>query len=165
MSISSFINSPKPVYTVINTAGPIDVPAGAPLESFEIITDGTDPLTVSVPAGTYDLQMIAGINPNNGNETIGLSVLQLVDITDAGSIVLAQSNSASFYGAGANVIIAFNHTQRIVLPVKPAVLGVIPPYLLSMNMKVSQTTADATTLSGVYNDVDMTSRIILRPTF
>ena len=166
MSISSFINSPKPVFTVVNTAGSIVLPTGADLETVEVITDATDVLTVSVPAGTYDLQMIAGINPANGADlTVGASFLQLVDITDLTSTVIAQSNSASFSGTGANVILTFNHTQRIVLPPKPAVAGVIPPYLLSMNMLVSQMTAGAATLDGIVNDIDMTSRIILRPTF
>lgn len=166
MSISSFINSPKPVYTVVNTAGSIVLPTGADLETVEVITDATDVLTVSVPAGTYDLQMIAGINPANGADlTVGASFLQLVDITDLTSTVIAQSNSASFSGTGANVILTFNHTQRIVLPPKPAVAGVIPPYLLSMNMLVSQMSAGAATLDGIVNDINMTSRIILRPTF
>jgi hypothetical protein len=129
MSIQSFINSPynKPapipapvVYTLANQYLP-SVSAQVPqspddnIYDFQLIKDATNSnvLTLVVPAGTYNLQMLACFGPANNDQTIAYGQLLLYDTI--ANVVLAESTGFSGISKADNVNAywIFNHEQLI----------------------------------------------------
>lgn len=160
MSISSFINSPKPVFTLrnlyVNGAGAQSIAAGNDLETPFIICDvANDEMYLSVPAGTYNARLVAAIQPYAGaTPSIGSCEIRLVD--DAGDVICEVSSQSFYSGDGTNTIMYFDQTQRITLTATT---------LLTLKARYSNVSNNSFFSNTVIGDVDRTARIELRPTF
>ena len=162
MSISSFINSPKPVFTLknlyLNGAGIAQaINADDALVLQEIVCDvGNDAIYLSVPAGTYDARLVASIQPYVGaTPNLGSVEIRLID--DAG-VVICSISSQSFYSLdGTNTTLYFDQTQRITLTTTK---------LLTLQARYSNITGNAYFQSGsATGGIDRTARFELRQTF
>jgi hypothetical protein len=129
MSIQSFINSPfnKPapipapvVYSLENLWKPsvakqVPVAPDDEIFDFEIVKNDTDTatLTLVVPAGTYNLQMLACFSPANNDQLLSYGQLLLYDTVS--NTVLAESQGYSGVSQADNVGVfwIFNHEQLI----------------------------------------------------
>jgi hypothetical protein len=129
MSIQSFINSPfnKPapipapvVYSLVDLHTPgvaAQVPqnVGADILDYDLIRDatGVNTLTLVVPAGTYNLEMVACFSPSSNDQILSYGQILLYDTV--ANVVLAESQGYSGACATSNVdaFWIFNHEQLI----------------------------------------------------
>jgi hypothetical protein len=140
MSISSLINSPRAKYEIKNLktltdvfkAQVLAVNNGVASVVTNIVSDaaGTTPLTLTIPAGTYDFQMVGTIGTALVDTTIHYAQLFIVDTTSG--VAIGSSSSKSFVTSTsltnvgpaavgtdvtstAKMFFNFNETVRIVL--------------------------------------------------
>ena len=160
MSISSFINSPKPVFSLrnlyVNGGGAQAIASDNDLVTQSIVCDvANDAMYLSVSAGTYNARLVAGIQPYVGAEpTIGACEIRLVD--DAGNVICEVSSQSFYSGDGTNTIMYFDQTQRITLTATT---------LITLEARYSNVAGASYFMNTVVGDVDRTARFELRPTF
>jgi len=144
MSIASFFNSPKPNYQIYNQGGataiPINATANSVVTSIVKQIGGTAPLTISVPAGVYDLNMFAQLDMADSGafEQVNSYSLRLVDLNDPANntqpnytLIREAIATTSTYSIGCipdGGAWLINQSQRIELPQKADGTD----YLLSM---------------------------------
>jgi hypothetical protein len=123
MSIETLLNSPNATYeyplTLLNTLTTgnqiLAVNDGSLMGDLKVIcvTDAVTSSYLTVPAGTYNIQMICGMKPPT-NASLSYAQLKIVDDSDA---IITTSSSKSFAsGATSNRYVqwVFNESQRVV---------------------------------------------------
>jgi len=172
MSSYSLLNSPNATYdypltisnSVVSASLPMVVNNGATnaLINAICVTDSATLNYLTVPAGTYNIQMICGIKP--GTDAL-LNYAQLI-ITNLAGDIITTSAPRSFTGAGTitQVYWSFNETQRVVFGVDTQ----ISMRLLYSGLSVASTLYNGTiplTINASAKTIDINPRIILTPTF
>ena len=127
MSVSSFFNSAKTKYELVNLGGSTSIPASADatLQVTPIIKSTGDlPITIDVPAGIYNLQMFGQLdttdNPDVQMGTFSFKMVDMNDPANAGQITTAifTSSSHSIKCISDGSAWVLNHFQRVELPEK-----------------------------------------------
>jgi hypothetical protein len=172
MSIETLLNSPNATYeyplTIANSV------ASASLTM--AVNDGTSNVVIpaicitnsatlnylTVPAGTYNIQMICGIKP--GTDSI-LNYAQLI-ITNIDGDIITTSSSKSFNGTGTitQVYWSFNESQRVVFGKETE----ISMRLVYSGLSDASTLYNGTiplTIDGDAKTINLNPQIILTPTF
>jgi len=165
MSINTLLNSSNAFnsqLTVSNTLASASLPLGANDGSTTgiidviCITNNTTPNYLTVPAGTYNIQMICGIKPPIN---ASLDYAQLIITNDDGDVLTTSSSKSFFSGANiAQVYWVFNESQRVVFGEET---------LISMRLMYSGLVGTTTIYNGTIaaNDININPRLILTPTF
>lgn len=174
MSIRSFINSPynKPapipapvVYELVDLNTPsvaVQVPAnvGSDILDYKLLRDvtGVNTLSLVVPAGTYNLQMVACFSPSNNDQVLSYGQILLYDTV--ANVVLAESQGYSGICQRSNVdaFWIFNHEQLIKFTTQKTV-SLIFNYAENLNPLEIRTGNIPTPALGITGVVDYTPKI------
>jgi hypothetical protein len=167
MSSSSLLNSPNPTYeyplslanSVVSASLVMDENDGSTVEIIPAIcvTNNTTNATLSVPAGTYNIQMICGIKPP---VNASLNYAELVILDSSGDVVTSSSSKSFSSGATsiANVFWSFNESKRVVFG---------KTTIIKMNLVYSGLVGASTLYNGITPayQINLNPQIILTPTF
>ncbi len=168
MSNYSLINSPNATYQYPLTIANSVVSASLTMAENDgatvvitkaiCVTNNTTNAYLTVPAGTYNIQMICGIKPPV-SAVLNYSELVVLDL--AGNVITSSSSKSFSTGATSivNVFWSFNESKRVVFPEETQI---------TMNLVYSGLVGAGTTL---YNDItpayqiSLNPQLILTPTF
>jgi hypothetical protein len=166
MSIETLLNSPNATYeyplTLANSVASASLTmatndgSGTTIIKAICITNNATLNYLTVPAGTYNIQMICGIKPPIN---ASLDYAQLIIVDDDGERI-AYSSSKSFQ-SGADITTVywvFNESQRVVFGKET---------LISMQIQYSGLDSASTLYNGAIAayDININPQIILTPTF
>ena len=169
MSNYALLNSPNPpyLYKIENAyTNPLDADIGpavptditGDLIDIEIIqnADGS-PQTLTLPAGTYNIQMIATIGTAESDAEIYNAILALVDNGTGNIITITNSNVLFGGNVPTNSFAIFNETHRIVLTSQTVV---------RLLLKYGNADHDFYMMANTnYNGYNQNSRLLVNKTF
>jgi len=167
MSNYALLNSPNPPYdytienayfSALNIGPAITADTTGALNAINIIqnADGS-PQTLTLPIGTYDIQMIATIATSINNTIINYASLGLINNITGKLITVSNANTFISSPTAVNYCCYFNNTQRIVLTSETTLRLVLFYANATFNAYISGNTN--------YSGFNQNARLIVNQTF
>jgi len=162
MSSNALLNSPNPLfqYYMENEESPILIPANATgdlIQIYAIQTSTGSKKTLTIPAGTYNIQMIATLGSAIADTLVSCAQLGLFDSTT--NYLIATSQSCPYIGGAdpSNSFTQINTTQRVVFTSSTTV---------EVKLLFTNASKDFNIITNTnYDNYNQNARLIVNPTF